>query len=101
MDNSTTEIESLFAGEPNTAHTWYINISNTQEYAIDSLLYLRTVRDKYIQMYKEFITQLHIHTKAFRILAKGYLPISLITPLKLKEILNAERTTVRKNKSRL
>ena len=27
---------------------------------------------------------------------KRYLPISLITPLKLKEILNAVRTTVRK-----
>ena len=33
---------------------------------------------------------------ASRILAKGYLPISLITPLKLKEILNVVRTTFRK-----
>ena len=33
---------------------------------------------------------------AIRILAKGYLPISLITPLKLKEILNEVRNTVRK-----
>ena len=31
-----------------------------------------------------------------RVLAKGYLPISLITPLKLKEILNAVSNTVRK-----
>ena len=75
MHNSTTEIEKLFAGELNTAYTWYINTPNTQEYAIDLLLYLRTVRDKYIEMYKEFITQLCIHTKAVRILAKGYLPI--------------------------
>ena len=45
-------------------------------------------------MYKEFITQLHIHTKAIRILAKGYLPISLITPIKLKEILEAVKNTV-------
>ena len=50
-------------------------------------------------MYKEFITQLHIHAKAIRNLAKEYLPISLITPLKLKEILSAVRTTVRKSKS--
>ena len=98
MHNSTTEIETLFAGELNTAYTWYSNAPNTQEYAIDSLLYLRTVRDKYIQIYKEFITQLHIHTKAIRFLAKGYLPISLITPLKLKlkEILKVVRTTIRK-----
>ena len=96
MHNSTTEIERLFAGELNAAYTWYISTPNTQEYAIDSSLYLRTVRDKYVEMYKEFITQLRIHTKAIRILAKGYLPISLITPLKLKEILNTLRTTVRK-----
>ena len=96
MHNSTAEIERLFAGEPNAAYTWYINTPNTQEYAIDSLLYLRTVRGKYIQMYKEFITQLHIHAKAVRILAKGYLPILLITPIKLKGILEAVKTTVQR-----
>ena len=37
-----------------------------------------------------------IYTNAIRILAKGYLPISLILPLKLKEILNAVRNTIRK-----
>ena len=61
-----------------------------------SLLYLRTVRDKYTQMYKEFITQLQVHAKAIRILVKGYLSISLITPLKLKELINVVSTTVRK-----
>ena len=40
--------------------------------------------------------QLHIYVGAIRILAKGYLPISLITPLNIKEILNAVRNTVRK-----
>ena len=30
MHNSTTEIERLFAGEFNTAYTWYIKIPNTQ-----------------------------------------------------------------------
>ena len=39
---------------------------------------------------------MHIYAKANRILAKGYLPISLITQLKLKGILNAVRDTVRK-----
>ena len=47
-------------------------------------------------MYKEFIMQLHIYASAIKILAKGYLPISLITSLKLKEILNVVRNTVRK-----
>ena len=52
------------------------------------MLYIRMIKDKYIEIYNEFISQLHIYTKAVRILAKGYLPISLITPLKLQEILN-------------
>ena len=47
-------------------------------------------------MYKEFIMQLCIYANSIRILAKGYLPISLITPLKLKEVLNAVGSTVRK-----
>ena len=40
-----------------------------------------------------------MYKMAIRILAKGNLPISLITPLKLKEILNKVRTTVRKTNS--
>ena len=96
MHNSTTEIEKLFAGQLNSAYTQYINTQGTQYYAIDSLLYLRTIKDKYIPMYKEFITQLCIYTKEIRILAKGYLPILLITPIKLKEILAAMKTTIQK-----
>ena len=75
MHNSTTEIERLFAGQINEAYTWYINTLNTQEFAIESLLYLSSIKDKYIQRYKEFISQLHIYVKAIRILAKSYLPI--------------------------
>ena len=61
-------------------------------YSINSLLYLRPIQDKYITLYRELISQLHIYASVIRILVKGYLPNTLITPLKLKEILNdAER----------
>ena len=42
------------------------------------------------------ITQLHIYATSIRILAKGYLPISLITTSKLREILNDFKTAIRK-----
>ena len=42
------------------------------------------------------ITQLHIYTTPIRILAKGYLPISLISPSKLKEILDEVKLAIRK-----
>ena len=61
------------------------------------MLYLRTIKDKYIEIYYEFISQLHIYTKAVRILAKDYLPILLITPLKLQEILNLVKETLTKS----
>ena len=47
------------------------------------------IKDQYVEIYNEFILQLCIHAKAVRILAKGYLPISLVMPLKLEEILDS------------
>ena len=49
--------------------------------------FLRVVQDKYISLYKELITQLRSYVSAIRVLAKGYLPTTLITPSKLQEIL--------------
>ena len=66
------------------------NTCGIQHYAIRSLLYLHTIKDKYIAIYNEFISQLQIYAKAVRILAKGYLPISLVTPLKLQEIISSK-----------
>ena len=58
-----------------------------QQYAFNSLLFLRVVQDKYILLYKELITQLRSYISAIRVLTKGYLPTTLITPSKLQEIL--------------
>ena len=82
--------ESLFAGKVTEAHQYYSWMHGDwgiQHYAINSILCLRTIKDKYMEMYNEYILHLHNYTKAIRILAKGYLPISLITSLKLQEIL--------------
>ena len=65
-----------------------------QHYRISSLLYLHTIKDKYIAIYNEFISQLWIHAKAVRILAKGHLLISLVTPLKLQENISSVKETL-------
>ena len=84
IHNSTSSHERLFAGQQNslTLRPFYANTLGLQHHSINSLLYLRTLQDKYIALYKELITQLHTYTTSIRILAKGYLPISLITPSK-------------------
>ena len=82
----------IFTGTTSTTCAFYSQMHGEwgiQHYAINSMLYMRTIKDKYMEIYHEFISQLHIYTKAVRILAKGYLPISLITPLKLQEILHS------------
>ena len=58
------------------------------------MLYLRTIKDKYIEIYNDFISQLHIYAKAVRMLAKGYLPILFMTPLKLQEIVDSVKETL-------
>ena len=65
------------------------NACGIQNYTISSLLYLHAIKYKYIAIFNEFISQLQIYAKAERILAKGYLPILLVTPLKLQQIISA------------
>ena len=85
----TSSHERLFAGEHNPAlfRLLYTNALGIQQYAFNSLLFLRVVQDKYISLYKELITQLRSYVSAIRILTKGYLPTTLITPSKLQDIL--------------
>ena len=89
IHNVTSSYERLFAGEHNPAifRLLYTDALGIQQYAFNSLLFLRVVQDKYISLYKELITQLKSYVSAIRILTKGYLPTTLITPSKLQEIL--------------
>ena len=98
IHNTTSSHENLFAGQQRslTLRSLFANTLDLQHYSINSLLYLRTVQDKHISLYKELVTQLCIYSTAIRVLAKGYLPISLITPLKLKEILSEVEIAIRK-----
>ena len=89
--------EKLFAGQITQAYEYYSQMHGdhgTHHYAINSMLYLRMIKDKYIEMYNEFISYLHNYSKAIRILARGYLPILFITPLKPKEILALVKETL-------
>ena len=96
IHNTTSLHERLFAGQQGSLalRSLHANSLGLHHYSINSLLYLRTVHEKYIALYRELITQLHIYASAIRILAKGYLPISLVTPSKLRDILNEIKTAI-------
>ena len=89
IHNVTSSHERLFAGEhnPTIFRLLYTNNLGIQQYAFNSLLYLRVIQDKYILLYRELITQLKAYISTIRILSKGYLLTTLISPNKLQDIL--------------
>ena len=88
--HNTSSNEKLFAGKHNHSifRILYAHSLGLQHYSTNSLLYLRIIQDKYVALYRELITQLHTYVSAIRVLAKGYLPNTLIKPAKLQEILS-------------
>ena len=96
IHNVTISHEELFVGEhnPTIFRLLYMDSLGIQHYEFNSLLFLRVVQDKYISLYKELITQLRSYVSAIRILMKGYLPTTLITPSKLQGILAEVRKSL-------
>ena len=97
MQNVTTWNEKTFAGK---LHDWmeiYAQDKGKHNYAINSVLFLTTVREKYVKMYERFIEELKLYSKAIRVLSKGYLPISLLPPSKLEKIVREARIAIGKS----
>ena len=86
--------EKTFTGK---LHDWmemYAQDEGVHNYAINSILFLTTVQEKYVRMYKRFIKELKLYSRAIRVLSKGYLPIVLLPPSKLEKILNEVRVAI-------
>ena len=97
MQNFTTWNEKTFTGK---LHDWlelYLQDECVHNYAINSVLLLTTIREKYIKMYERFIEELKLYSKAIRVLSKGYLPISVLPPQKLEKILKEVRIAIAKS----
>ena len=103
IHNATSSHETLFAGEHKHSifRILYTYALGMQQYATNSLLFLRIIQDKYISLYRELITKLHTYVSAIRILAKGYFPNTLITPKKQQEILSEVKKSLLICKPRL
>ena len=97
MQNFTTWNEKTFEGK---LHDWmelYTQDEGMCNYAINSILFLTTIREKYVKMYERFIEEFKLYSKVIRVLSKGYLPISLLPPSKLENILTEVRIAIAKS----
>ena len=50
MHNNTTWNEKLFVGKLNKWYQWYLSKDGAVHYAINSILYITTLREKYVKM---------------------------------------------------
>ena len=91
LHNKTTWNERLFTGQMKDWYHWYLTSKGVNQYAVNSVLFLTTV---YIKMYMRFLNQLKQYSQAIRVLSKCDLPITLLSPSKLNNILQKVREAV-------
>ena len=63
LHSRQTLYENVFTGRTSAAYKSYSQMHGShgiQHYAVNSMLYLRTIKDKYIEIYNEFFSQLCI-----------------------------------------
>ena len=85
MHNCSMWRERTFTGRLNQWLELHLHQVDVGHYAINSILILTLIREKYVKMYERFLEQLKMYSIVIRILSKGYLPISLLPPIKIRE----------------
>ena len=63
LHSRQTLYENLFTGRTSAAYESYSQMCGSHgihHYAVNSMLYLRTIKDKYIEIYNEIISVMHI-----------------------------------------
>ena len=94
MHNNTTQIEdSLIFNKLIYSH---LSMHGIIQFTTKTSLYLHTITEKYILMFQLLIYKLEMYSNAIRTLSKGCLPTSLLTPLKLDDILKEVKTAMQR-----
>ena len=66
LHSQSTRNEKLFAGKIDNWYCWYLSEIGVNHYAINSLLFLTTAKEKCIKMYERFINQLKMYSQVIK-----------------------------------
>ena len=97
MNNKSVWYKKLYAGHVNKWFEMYLASQGANYYAIHSLLYLQTIQEKYIKIYKRFVKQLKEYSRAIRILSKGIFAYISFTTFKISKNITRGETCFVKN----
>ena len=84
LHNQSTWNEKLFVGQIKDWYHWYLSVKGVSNYAINSLLFLTTTREKYVKMYERFINQLRGYIISNKNLIKRLLTYISLTTFKIE-----------------
>ena len=96
MHNTSTWKQRTFAGSLNQWQDLYLHQEGIGHFTINSILFISSIREKYVKMVERFLELLNMYAKVIRILLNGYLPITLLPPSKVERILNEVRMALSK-----
>ena len=68
IHNKITWNKKLFVGKLNNGYQWYLSKDGVGHYAINSLLYITTMRENYVRVCEKFISQLCMYANVIRVL---------------------------------
>ena len=83
MHNTSTWRERTFAGKLNQWLELYLHQEGIGHYAINSILFLTLIREKYVKMYERFLEQLKMNYKVMSSF-KRLLTNNSFTPIKIR-----------------
>ena len=97
MNNRSIWYERLYAGHVNKWFEMYSASQGANYYAIHSLLYLRTIQEKYIKMYERFVNQLKEYLQAIQNIVKRIFTYISFTTFKISKNITRSKTSTIEN----
>ena len=63
-------MKDLFSGQIKDWYYWYLTFRGVNQYAVNLVLFLTTVREKYVKMYERFLNQLKQYSQVIKSFVK-------------------------------
>ena len=94
MHNTTTWNERLIVGKLTNWYQWYLSKDGVGHDALNPVLYITTMREKYVRMYEKFISQLLMYANELKSSFERLFANFSFTPMKLQEILKEVKKAI-------